>query len=310
MDKLCLYLSLFAGLLGGAVYAETRVESFQHDAESRSYRLHLPATREADARLPLVLVLHGRSGNGQGMARLTHFDARADRHGFIVAYPNSLLEQWNYLHGIPGAADGPDDVGFLLKIVDRIALAYPIDASRVYVTGLSNGGFMAQRLACLDQSRFAAFASVAASGYAVMRETCENDAAIDALYLHGTDDRLAPWTGLAVADPGGGTQRVTLSVSETVKYWSAHNRCAPEVSAEELLPLGRSPGTRVTIYSAVHCPQERQVTLYAILGGGHNWPGVEGVLPPSVAGRVNLDIHASDVIWAFFERSHRNLEGR
>lgn len=286
--------------------AETSVQSFEHGAHTRSYRIHVPPQHEPGSRLPLLLALHGRLSDGAAMARLTRFDARADRHGFIVVYPDSLSGQWNYLSGIPGAGEGPDDVGFLRVLIERIGESYPVDKARVYVTGISNGGFMAQRLACLDRSRFSAFASVAASGYAVMRETCRNDAAIDALYLHGTDDRLVPWSGLAVDDSSGGTQRVTLSISETLKYWTTHNRCDPGVSREELLPMGRSYGTRVTIYSAANCPQQRQVTLYAILGGGHNWPGVEGIIPPSVAGRVNLDIHASDVIWAFFDRSYRN----
>lgn len=303
MNILRLLAVLGLGLPIATAVAETSVRSFEHGAHSRSYRIHLPPQHAPGTRLPLLLALHGRSSDGAAMARLTRFDARADRHGFIVVYPDSLAGRWNYLSGIAGSGEGPDDVGFLRALIERISETYRVDAARIYVTGISNGGFMAQRLACLDRSRFAAFASVAASGYAAMRETCRNDATIDALYLHGTDDRLVPWSGLAVEAPDGDRQRVTLSVSETLKYWTAHNRCDPEVSMEELLPMGRSQGTRVTIYSTANCPQQRQVKLYAIRGGGHNWPGVEGIIPPSVAGRVNLDIHASDVIWAFFERS-------
>ena len=42
-----------------------------------------------------------------------------------------------------------------------------------------------------------------------------------------------------------------------------------------------------------------EVVLYAIIGGGHNWPGALDIIPPSIAGRVNMDIHACDVIWSF-----------
>ncbi len=41
--------------------------------------------------------------------------------------------------------------------------------------------------------------------------------------------------------------------------------------------------------------------LYAIINGGHNWPGVADFIPADIAGRVNLDILASDIIWSFFK---------
>jgi polyhydroxybutyrate depolymerase len=44
------------------------------------------------------------------------------------------------------------------------------------------------------------------------------------------------------------------------------------------------------------------VKLYAIIGGGHNWPGVADAIPAAIAGQVNLDVHASDVAWSFFNR--------
>lgn len=114
------------------------------------------------------------------------------RHGFIVAYPDSIDGRWNYLHGIPGAAAGPDDPGFLLALTDLLSETYNIDPGRRYLIGISNGGFMAQRIACDARVRFAAFASVAAGGFAALPGNCQRRAPIDALYLHGTADELAP----------------------------------------------------------------------------------------------------------------------
>ena len=234
------------------------------------------------------------------MARLTGFDDRAEQRGFIVAYPNSVGNHWNYLYGVPGAPRGPDDVDFLIALTKVISAAYPVDTGRVYVTGISNGGFMAQRLACEANGPFTAFASVAAGGFGVMPKICRRIRPIDALYIHGTEDRTVPWEGAGIRDGQGNQQTVALPVSSSLKFWADGNGCNPEVSMRELPAGGLSPGTRVRIIETRECVGDARVALYAVLGGGHNWPGVEGVIPPAVAGAVNLDIHASDVIWSFF----------
>src|SRR5690606_4243972 len=64
-----------------------------HGDALREYYLYVPP--HLDGAAPLVVALHGRGGTGPGMAVLTGFDALADSHGFIVAYPSGLQQQWN-----------------------------------------------------------------------------------------------------------------------------------------------------------------------------------------------------------------------
>lgn len=274
--------------------------SLEHAGHPRSYRVFVP--EDIDLRGPpaLLLVLHGLRGNGQRIATLSGFDERASRDGFIVVYPDSLASRWNYLHGIPGAFDGPDDPGFLLALTDLLTRTYDIDPGRRYVAGISNGGFMAQRLACETGSRYAGFAAVAASAYAALPSSCSRESPVDALYLHGTEDQLVPWQGRQLQDKSGNRQQVTMSIAESLKYWATHNRCAAPVEVREVPPSGRSSGTSVRVYSSAGCAANSAVSLYAVIGGGHNWPGVEDAMTASISGRVNLDIHASDVIWRFF----------
>ena len=175
---------------------------------------------------PLLIALHGRSSNGPRMANLTSFNLRADKYGFIVIYPDGVAKQWNYLHGISGFKQQPNDSDFLLKIVDEVKAGYSIDANRIYVTGISNGGFMAQRLACYAPDKFAAFASVAAGGYAAMSVDCNNNAPVNMLYLHGTADIKVPWKGLGIEDASGNQQLVTMSIANSVKFWANRNRCS------------------------------------------------------------------------------------
>jgi polyhydroxybutyrate depolymerase len=188
----------------------------------------------------------------------------------------------------------------LLAVVDDVSSKHNIDARRVYVTGLSNGGFMAQRLACYAPGKFTAFASVAAGGYAYMSEDCVSNGPVNMLYIHGTADEKVPWGGLAVTDNNGNQQPVTLSLTSSVKFWAERDQCSPDVVSKEIPSTGKSPGTRVRVLSSTDCLDNAAVVLYAIIGGGHNWPGAPGIIPPAIAGQVNMDIHASDVIWSFF----------
>lgn len=274
--------------------------SFQHNGASRTYQLYLPFNYDKSIALPLLVALHGKNGNGQRMAELTAFNLRAQQNGFISVYPDAKNGVWNYLHGIPGATETSNDADFLAKMIERISELYAIDDRRIYVTGISNGGLMAQRLACEKNRVFAAFASVAANAYGAMPDYCHGNNTTSIIYLHGTADRLLPWQELTISNQIGNTQRITLSMKETLQFWSKRNQCGQNVSATGIKPTGSSARTKVKIYTAEDCREHSEVTLFAIIGGGHNWPGVDNFIPESIAGQVNMDIHASDVIWQFF----------
>lgn len=275
---------------------------FSHGGENRAYALHIPESYTGETPVALVLALHGRASSAGRMARLTGFNQRAESHGFIVAYPEGRGKAWNYVHGIPGYREGPNDSAFIVALTEMLGNELNIDPRRIYAAGISNGGFMVQRLACDAPRRYAAFASVAAAGYGALPRSCPGSTPVNMLYIHGTEDERVPWQGLRM-EVNGTVQQVTLAISDSLKFWSRRNRCAPAVDTRELAATGTSPGTAVRIMTARQCDSGAEVSLYAVVGGGHNWPGSQGVIPPSVAGRVNMDIHASDVIWSFFQRN-------
>ncbi len=262
----------------------------------RTYTLHVPTDLAAPA--PLVIVLHGRFGSGESIARYTGFDALADEAGFIVAYPDGLQGEWNYVRRIPGYPNTHDDVAFLVALVDDVAARHPVDLSRVYLAGFSNGGFMAQRTACEAPSRFAAFASVAAAGFGGMEYVCmeAGSAAAPMLLINGTDDDNIRWEGNS-ATRGERTIYVTYPVPETLGYWAAFNTCQPDAETTDI--PAQSPETQVRVLT-VACPDDASVVLYAVIGGGHNWPGREPRTAPALFGSINYDIDATDVIWRFF----------
>ena len=136
-----LYAALFVASVTGR-------QSIVVDGVERTYRVHLPKSYDGSQPTPLVLAFHMLTGNGRTMEWITHFNRVADEGGFIVVYPDGYQNSWadgSYL--FPADIDYIDDVAFTLALIDELEDAYNLDASRIYATGFSNGGFFAQRLA-------------------------------------------------------------------------------------------------------------------------------------------------------------------
>jgi polyhydroxybutyrate depolymerase len=159
----------------------------------RTYLLHLPARYSTAHAWPLLLAYHGRGGTGHGMLGLTHLSAVADRNGFIVAYPDGYRRSWaDGRGGTPADQAGIDDVAFSLALLDTLESRYAVDRGAVGATGISNGGFMVQRLACSHSERFAAIAPVASALPPALAASCALTRPIAVLAIQGTEDPLVP----------------------------------------------------------------------------------------------------------------------
>lgn len=260
------------------------------DGVEREFIIHVPSSVEPQP--AAVVVLHGGSSRADGIRRLTDFDDLADEHGFIAVYPYGLNQQWN--DGREGISNA-DDLAFFDILFDTLIDQYAIDPARIFVTGMSNGGFMAMRLACARSERVSGVAIVTATfGEDVI---CQPQTPLAMLIMNGTDDPLVPYDGGEVTVLG--TQRGLIrSTDDTISFWVNHNRCTDAPNEVALPNSASADGTRVyrTAYSACDEP----VVLYRISGGGHAWPGGGQYLPRGVIGRASQDIDASAVIWGFF----------
>ena len=252
-----------------------------HGGVERSYRLHLPDGYDRSA-TPLVLNFHGFTSSPDAQATYSIMNATADREGFAVAYPQGTGSpaSWNAGACCGSALENDvDDVGFVSAMIDDIGAKLCLDESRVYSTGLSNGGFLSYRLACELADRIAAIAPVAGvDGMA----SCEPSRAVPVLHFHGTQDTLVPYEG---SDSYG-----FPSVEETMTSWAERNGCTGErqVTYEQ-------GDARCEAWSA--CNEGSAVELCVIDGGGHTWPGG---LVPAVVGKTSQDVSASDRMWEFF----------
>ena len=127
----------------------------------RAYRLYLPEAAERGRPLPLLVMLHGCQQDAEAFAEGTRMNEIAERNDFIVLYPEQSRTAnsygcWNWFH--PSAQLGAGDAGAIARIVRRVAKRCPVDATRVYVAGMSAGGAMASVLSQSYGDLFAACA--------------------------------------------------------------------------------------------------------------------------------------------------------
>ncbi len=266
----------------------------------REYYLYTPAILKPSQSVPLVIGLHGGHGQPQRFAETTKFNGLAQKQGFIVAYPAGIDRNWN---------DGrdsktlptQDDVAFIRAMIDDIQKNHQIDASRIYATGISNGGFMTQRLACELPDRISAFASVASTMAAPPSSACKSSAPVAMLTMNSPVDRFVPWQGGTMTRGEGGT---ILPVAETTDFWRTKNGCTKKPSITTLPSNAPADGTKVEVADDRTCQSGKEVVRVTISGGGHTWPGGANQ-PAALVGITSNQIDATSYIWDFFQRSRK-----
>lgn len=256
------------------------------DGMKRAFVSYVPEAPAA-YKMPVVISLHGGFASPKGQFRLADFRPIADREKIIIICPASK-HMWH-----DGANNhGIDDVKFIDMLISYITKTYHADASRVYITGISNGGFMTSRLACQLQKRIAAIAVVAAT--LDQNEGYDITAPMPVIYMHGTKDPIVSF--------GGGKMfgRQIFSHDEVIKKWIAMDHCDPSPIITNT-PDDANDGT--TIVKAEYGNRENglKVVSYTINNGGHTWPGGWQFAPKFIIGKTTQNLNACAAIWDFFK---------
>ena len=268
----------------------------------RSFIEYVP--RDFKPGASLVLVFHGGGGDGP-MARdgTGHeFDLLADRHGFVVVYPDGLAMSWNgcrKLQNRIAERRGIDDVGFVDAIIEEEAVRRGIDRKRVFALGHSNGGALAYRLGLERPDKFAGIAAISSNLPAGDNFDCQpRNAPIPVMIINGTADPVSAYDGGSSAR---GTYRGRmLSTDATVQYFATLNGLSAPADIARLAHVNPSDRTWVERVSWT-APGKAPVVLYTIHGGGH-------VVPqpyyryPQIVGAQTGDLDAPAVIWEFFSK--------
>ncbi len=239
----------------------------------RTALLHIPPDIPAGTGLPLLIALHGAKQNAAFFAPYTGYSEIADVEHFAVLYPNAWDGYWTI--GVSKAGK-PDDVAFISQLLDYVSQTTCLDPTRVYATGVSNGGGMAARLGCDLSTRIAAIAPVA-GGYGSL-PPCHPVRPVSVFEVHGTEDGVVPYA----TGPG--------AVRPYVHAWVVRDRCPSRETARQLAP-------QVVQYGWSPCAGGSQVAHLEIYGGAHQLPG--GL--PSDNGQDST-FSAPWMVWRFVSR--------
>lgn len=287
-------------VLVAATYAADVSVKLTAGGLQRHATLHLPAdSRQANqTKMPLVVNLHFLGGNPFFQSILTNFNHLANKEGFAVVYPRGYdiaqplsipvlgplpfgtpeTYSWNAGACCPHAnTKKRDDVQFIRDLISKLSAEHAIDETRIYATGMSNGGFLTNRLGCEARELFAAIAPVSGplanttsfafgGGDPYSCERWQHGDPLPVLYFNGDADPLVKWHGnRAYGFP---------SIPDYINTVLRLNGMDPSTTN----------GTVSYDHKNVQCTTQGEhqsnVTVCRIKGGGHSWPGGTICPPP------------------------------
>ena len=194
-----------------------------------------------------------------------------------------------------------DDVDFFNQMLDQMALKFSLDQTRIYATGLSEGGLMAMKAGCSMADRIAAIAPVGAAMPKTM--ICLPSRPLAVVMINGTSDPVVPY--------GGGTEHnlhvPVISVEDSAKAWARMARCA-EKPTQSKLPAREKGGMETKVETYDGCQQGAQVVSYSVKGAGNTWPGGEQYEVEKEVGKTSPDPNANETIWSFL--STKKIEAK
>jgi len=255
---------------------------------NRYYQLRVPNSYVGKP-MPLVLDLHGFGSpvafGVSGERLISGMDRISQDGGVVVAWPQGIKNAWNSVRSSKLQTGDIDDVSFLLALVEEIKLSVNIDSSRIYIMGISNGGAMAQVVACEASNIFAAVSTVAFQ-FPMDPQDCGLELAIPMISFHAPTDILVRFDGSSQGLPNGG-----LSASESYDAWSEINGCVDD--SVEFFSKGKSSCERRS-----SCSGGVEVAFCTIDGTGQFLGGHLTYIN-------NDGINLGEKIWDLFSRYQR-----
>lgn len=229
----------------------------------RTYFVHVPSSYSGKSAVPLVFDYHPLSVSAGLWKLATGWAGVADQQGFIVVWPQGVGDSWNAGRCCGSAHDGNvDDVAFFRAMVAKLESSACIDQKRIYVSGCSNGGGMAYRLACDAADVVAAaapvdFDCITGPTNSPSCASCNPSRPISVTQFRGTADSSVPYDG--------GPTSVVAGLSfpgarANFADWGTRNACTGSPQPEPTHP---------TCDTYPSCASGTETTLCTVPNGFH-----------------------------------------
>lgn len=197
------------------------------DGKAMPYLLYLPKDHGASStNFPLMLFLHGRGESDGPLAVVKKWGPprlldRGEQMPWIVVSPQCPREDsWAR----------PTQQALLVKLIEEISTKHKVDKKRIYLTGLSMGGYGSWRLAADRPELFAAVAPVCGGGDPKDAEKLKD---VPIWVWHGTEDTAVPLKrsqDMVEAIKAAGGTKIRFTTLEHIGHnsWEAAY-CTPEL---------------------------------------------------------------------------------
>jgi polyhydroxybutyrate depolymerase len=247
----------------------------------RAVKTYIPKGYNPDKKYPLILHLHGYTGNSDWQNNYFPLQPLADEKGFIFCIPDGLRDssnnqRWNATDVCCGSRnDLPDDSKYLRELIDSAIKKFSVDRKRIYSLGFSNGGFMSYRMAYDHSDILAAIAPIAGVGYKDKNKVIPKHP-VHVLHIHGTSDASVPfnggdWAGAVDGQSPSNPAGDILGAVENLRNWAEYNKCnkeeEPKVRSIDL--DSTRPGKDTTIIRFMNEKNNCTVELWKTHGAGH-----------------------------------------
>ena len=305
------------------------VTEIRHANALGRYRsiVYVPAGVGSDAPAPLLMVLHGANTTAEQMRAFGLFDPLARREGFAVMYPDHETDGALELHPLQSwrmwdpleMQRGAGDAGALAALTQQVLATWNIDPQRVYVVGVSAGGWMTSIMGAAYPDLYAAIGIVEAGAYGLGTALLgvgqpivpsllpPQLPALAAYQAMGPRARVVPMINFQGANDAAATP---ASGALAVRQWLMTNNLVVSGSFGAPFPLtptqtvdvipdgDRYPYHIDSYRDADGCRVVEQVRIDQM---AHFWPG--GSDDPTLAGFTDPRApSAAELSWAFFKR--------
>ena len=286
--------------------------------------VYVPALVGRDQPAPLVVVLHGANTTAEQMQAFSRFNPLARREGFIVLYPDHETDSQVGLHPLqswhfPDPLEqqrGFGDAEAIAELTQQVMQAWKVDPQRVYIVGVSAGGWMTSIMGAAYPDLYAAIGVVEGGGYGIglagfaqpvgAQVVRPEVTALMAYNAMGSHARVVPVINFQ------GDQDVAVppeTGAHAVQQWLMTNNLVESGGFYAPFPL--TPTETVGVTPAIGYPFEvdiyrdaegcRVLEQVRVEGLAHFWPG--GSDDSRYAGFTDpLAPNAAEMSWAFLKR--------
>ena len=291
MKNILLQITLLLAL-SNFTFGQTNVyDSIYVSGRWRTFLTHLPTGYTASSNYPLVLAFHGGSPFGyQSIQYQSGLSEKADTSGFIVVYPEGVKVAGNRTWNAggccaPATTLNIDDVGFVDSLLNVLFTTKPIDTTRVYATGFSNGSLLCYRLANQLTHRFAAIAPVAGD---LMYYPWNPSRAIPIISFHSYLDQNVNYFG-------------GITVGTTGTYFPPQDSIFNVISSNYHCIILKDTlyhnSSQYDHFKYFNCSCNSVIEQYVSYDGEHSWPGGLATGTTTVSNKFS----ATYLMWQFFQ---------